>query len=280
MLRPFTIKSLWDVLQIDALNMVNTFSYLGAALKHLEICRAEMLADGDIKVAHMSAEQLGGLMKCSQVLGQLAEKLGMISSKASAQRFWDYAEGIAKKAGQMSSHEMGQITTLGSHMLVSFGDEIEARLLFVLPPQHASLYSAESPFGEPVDAAFPSATQEISDAAKCRALGQWTACVVHLMRALEPGINALARSVDVTPDQNWNTALNQIDAKLREVSKSRDGAEAEQWASETSAHFRSIKNAWRNHAAHGRARYNEEEAVAIFDNVGFLMRTLAGRLAE
>lgn len=152
--------------------------------------------------------------------------------------------------------------------------------MFVLPSKHAGFYAAKPHFGEAVDDAFPSAAQEIGDAAKCRALGQWTACVLHLMRALEPALNALAGYVAVQPDQNWNTALNQIDAKLRAITKANDGAEAEQWASEASAHFRTVKNAWRNHAAHGRARYNEDEAVAIFDNVRFLMTTLAGRLSE
>lgn len=268
------------MLVIDAQNLVNTFSYLGSSIKHLEICREEMLAARDAQVAHIAPHQLGGLVKCSQILGHLADQLGMVSAKASAERFSEFAKSIAQNAGQMRSHDLGQITTMGSHMLASFGDELDARLLFVLSPEEARKYSAKSPFGESVEEAFPSSTREVGDAAKCLALKQWTACVVHLMRALEPALTALARSVDVEPDQNWNKALNQIDANLREISRSRHGAEDEQWASETSAHFRTIKNAWRNHAAHGRARYNEAEAVAIFDNVGFLMRTLAKRISE
>lgn len=167
-------------------------------------------------------------------------------------------------------------------MLVSaFHDEMEARLLFVVEPGQAEYYSDEARlFGEAVEDSFPSASQEISDAGKCRALGRWTACVLHLMRALEPALNALAAHVDVAPDQNWNNALNQIDAKLKAITKATNGSADEQWASEASAHFRVIKNAWRNHAAHGRARYDKEQAVAIYDNVRSLMRTLAGKLAE
>ena len=164
---------------------------------------------------------------------------------------------------------------------INFLVQMQSRLVFSIDNAHSKFLTSDAPpFGELVDDAFPSAAQEIADAANCLALGMWTACVLHLMRALEPALTALAKSVDVEPEQNWNKALNQIDAKLREVSRSRDGAEAEQWASETSAHFRTIKNAWRNYAVHGRARYNEGEAVAIFNNVSFLMQTLAGRLAE
>lgn len=277
---PFNIVTLWNVLKIDAPNVLNTFSYLGSSIKHLEMGREEMIATGGGKVCHISANQLGDLMRCGSVIGTSAESLGMVAAEAAAGRFGEWLETVAKQTGRLSSHDMGQITALGSQMLAAFGDEMAARLMFVMSSKHAGFYGDGQHFGAAVDDSFPSASQEITDAAKCRALGQWTACVLHLMRALEPALNALTQHVGVEPEQNWNNALNQIDAKLRGISKAKDGLEAEQWAAEASAHFRSIKNAWRNHAAHGRARYNEDEAVAIFDNVRVLMQTLAARLIE
>lgn len=268
------------MLRIDAPNMLNAFSYLGSSIKHLEIRRETIIAGGDREVFHITVDQCADLMRIREVLGEAAAALDMVAAKAAAQRFGEKLDTVGKKAGRLTSADLGRIIALGSQMLAAFGDEMATRLMFVMPSKHAGFYAAGSHFGDAVDNAFPSASQEIVDAARCRALGQWTACVLHLMRALEPVLNALAGYVGVQPDQNWNTSLNQIDAKLRAFSKANDSAEAEQWASEASAHLRTVKNAWRNHAVHGRDRYNEDEAIAIFDNVRFLMTTLARQLSE
>ena len=103
---------------------------------------------------------------------------------------------------------------------------------------------------------------------------------MHLMRALEPALEALATSLGIEAGQNWNTALNQIDAELRKIGRSSHGPSEEQWASEAVLQLRAIKNAWRNHAMHGAGRYGEEDAVRIFDSVKYLMQTLAARLSE
>ena len=103
---------------------------------------------------------------------------------------------------------------------------------------------------------------------------------MHLMRATEEPLRALAEWAGVDVGQNWNNALNQIDSRLKERTKTAHGADEEQWASEASAHLRAIKNAWRNHAAHGLARYDEQDAVAIWSNVQSLMQTLAKKLSR
>jgi hypothetical protein len=83
-----------------------------------------------------------------------------------------------------------------------------------------SFYSPTTPlFGDAVADAFPAAEQEITDAGKCRAAGLWTASVMHLMRAIEEPLNSLAQWLGAETGQNWNTALNQIDAKLRALNK-------------------------------------------------------------
>lgn len=100
------------------------------------------------------------------------------------------------------------------------------------------------------------------------------------MRALEPALQALASSLGVVPDPNWNSALNQIWAKLREIRKSSEGAEQEQWGCEAVLQLRAVKNAWRNQAMHGRIRNGEDNAVRIVQSVRILMQALAERLAE
>lgn len=165
-------------------------------------------------------------------------------------------------------------------VLSTFEIELRARLVFVMPDRHAALYSNPAPFGEAVEDAFPSVAFDVSEAAKCCALGRWTACVMHVMRVLEAGVKCLAAHLGVPPAENWNSLLNQMESSLRQIGKNTGGPEAEQWAGEAGTHFRFIKTAWRNHAMHATAHYDEDRAVAIFDNARSFMQHLAEKLSE
>lgn len=153
-------------------------------------------------------------------------------------------------------------------------------MMFVMASKHAAFYADGAHFSEAVDEAFPSVIYDVAEAAKCRALGRWTACVMHVMRVLEIGLGALAKHLGVEEDGNWNTVLNEVESKAREIGKRTHGKEAEQWAAEAGTHLRFIKNAWRNHAMHPLEKYDEERAVAIFDNARSFMQHLATRLSE
>ncbi len=284
-MRPLTIVSLWDVIQLDVHHLIGSLSHLASAEKHLAVQRRILIERSSQNateyITSIEVARLVEISVCAHRLNAIAQSLDMPATKGSSARLMTEIEKAVPYGGNLTAAQLAPLISEMGRLVSSVHDELEARLLFVVEPGQAEYYSDAKPlFGEAVNDAFPSASQEISDAGKCRALGRWTACVIHLMRGLEPALNALAKHFDIEPDQNWNTALNQIDEKLKAIRKSTSGAEAEQWASEASAHLRVVKNAWRNHAAHGRARYDKEQAVAIYDNVRPLMQSLAGRLAE
>lgn len=162
--------------------------------------------------------------------------------------------------------------------------ELASRLCFVIPGDNARYYSDEPLFGEKVDASFPSASPEIAEAGKCLSLGRHTAAVFHLMRSLEIGLRALAKPFGLTLDQaNWNQIIELIEKEIRSISSATHGAnwkEDERFYSEAAAHFRILKNAWRNHAMHSQERYDEERALAVFNSTKNFMQHLAIRLQE
>ncbi|ATW02788.1 hypothetical protein CHN51_04025 [Sphingorhabdus sp. YGSMI21] len=161
------------------------------------------------------------------------------------------------------------------------GDELRAKTFLSLPSASAAIFGdPENKFGHVVLDAFPSIVPEVREAAKCQALERWTASVMHLMRALEVGLQAMARHYEVEPEQNWNAVLEQVQSKLKAISKKTDGKAEEQWASEVGTHFRFLKNAFRNQAMHPLARYDEEAAIEIFDSTKSFFRHLATRLSE
>jgi hypothetical protein len=163
-----------------------------------------------------------------------------------------------------------------------FNDEIATLHCFFLSDDERSYHDPSKPlFGAEVDNAFPSSSPEIEEAGKCRATGRWTACVMHLMRALEPALLALQATVGVNvPKEQWNQIIDQIESKIEEIKKRTHGGADEQWYSEAATHFRFIKNAWRNYAQHLHERYDEERALEIYDSVRAFMRQLATRLSE
>lgn len=264
--------------KIDTDALLKPMSFLGTAvgewrlLQQLEGRMAPQPIDFDVRV---------GFMKSVDMLKETAVAWGMPTAGRVIEQGWDDALATISKRYPLSAHELRNLTTYADKVLSVFVAEAANISLMTLSTTHADFLDPKAPpFGQPVRDAFPSAAPDIADAGRCRALGLWTACVMHLMRALEPALSALAVSLNIEAGQNWDTALNQIDAELRSVRKSTQGAAAEQWASEAALQLRAIKNAWRNHAMHGVGRYGEEDAVRIYDSVKFLMQTLAARLSE
>ena len=158
-------------------------------------------------------------------------------------------------------------------------DELEGRLLLSVSPEKGSFYEPVEPlFGAQVQDSFASASNEIDEAGKCFALGRYTACVFHLMRVLEVGLNSLASVLDVKFEHtNWQNIIDAIEKKIAENSKNKgDGwREKEKFYSEAAAHFMYLKNAWRNHTMHVRESYDEERALTVFNNVKGFMQVLA-----
>jgi hypothetical protein len=74
-------------------------------------------------------------------------------------------------------------------------------------------------FGDKVNAAFPSASDEINEANRCLAVEADTACVFHMMRAVEYAMRGLARGVGITTPaiplefQEWNSIIEQIESR-------------------------------------------------------------------
>lgn len=264
--------------KIDTDELLKPMSYLGNAVGEWRLLQQ---LEGVIVPKAIAFDTGVGFMKCVETLKEVAVKFGMPASARLIEQGWDEAFALIALRRPLSGHELQRLTIYADKVLSIFVADASSVSLMSLSSTHAAFLDPPEPlFGRQVHEAFPSSVPDIQDAGRSRALGLWTACVMHLMRALEPALSALAGSLNVEVGQNWNTALNQIDAGLREVRKSTHGPTEEQWASEAVLQLRAIKNAWRNHAMHGVGRYGEEDAVRIYESVKFLMQSLAARLSE
>lgn len=163
-------------------------------------------------------------------------------------------------------------------------EQLESVVVLTVPTAKKKYYESHCVlFRQTVLEKFPSIVREADEAAKCFALGRETACVFHLMRILEIGLQALAVALGVPHDkQNWENIINNIEAKIRAIGPAAgiDWKIDEQFYSAAAVQFRYFKNAWRNHVMHIRDSHNEESAREIMEHVRAFMRHLSERLTE
>ena len=163
----------------------------------------------------------------------------------------------------------------------------EPIFLYIAPGRRAFYEQSEPPFGELVVKTFPEAERDIAAAGRCYAIEQWTACVSHLMRALEAPLQLFAKRVGVsfpapTDLENWKTIVDNMAARIEAEVKRLEGTtksharNAElQFLGDVALDFRHFKNAWRNNVAHGRDWYDEREALRVYDAVKHFMQKMA-----
>lgn len=160
-----------------------------------------------------------------------------------------------------------------------FRDELEGRVFFALTPGAQTYWDPATPlFAQDVHDAFPSSRFEVSEAGKCFALGRYTACVMHLMRALETPLTLQAKDLGFTPKRDsWGPILQEIEDAIGGLTTADPKKE---FHSAAATQFTFIKNAWRDAAMHQRGKYEEDDAAPIMAATKGLMRHLAKQLKE
>jgi hypothetical protein len=104
---------------------------------------------------------------------------------------------------------------------------------------------------------------------------------------LEIGLTVLGKVFGVSlAHTNWGPAIDQIESKIRQMHVDPawkalpDCKEQQEFYSQAASHLGIAKDAWRNHTAHVRGKYDEQEASDILTGVRAFMQKLATRLAE
>ena len=268
--------SLWEMLRFHAKTFVEIFNHLIKLEYMLGLRRG---TNNTVEIPDSLLLYYGSQVK------NLREQLQELGLSVSAKKADDLYLGLTTQFPGVSSSTRYQMVEKDSEELRRrVEDELEGKALFYVS-DHVDLLSDAPLFGEQVDDAFPSARHDILEAGRCLALRRSTACVLHLMRALEPGLASLAAALGVDhANTNWQTIIDRIENEITSRNKGTHGEkwknEDEPFFAEAATHFRMIKNAWRNHAMHAKDKYTDEEAEKIYESVNSFMRHLSERLSE
>jgi hypothetical protein len=260
----FQIVSLLEMLHKYALG----FYHVGEQLGSLKMI--SQTSDRDLKIDDDVLEIINGnLDVAANWCGKLNLRMSVL--------------GVERAKGDIADNPTAdQVNRSVEELHNRINDEIWPILLMYLTPEQVEWYKKQDAFGEDVAKKFPSAGFDIEEASKCYALGRDTACVMHLMRALEIGMRGLAQHIEVSIENNptWTNVLDKIDDEIKKPYKKSIWNTAEsEWFSDAAKHIRTYVKA-RNRTQHPDKKYTPEEARRIFDAVCELMQHLATRIEE
>jgi hypothetical protein len=168
------------------------------------------------------------------------------------------------------------------HLQLRILDDLQGHYYYPVARELAFVYHNDKPFGDAVFDAFPSARLDIQNAGKCGVLGQSTAAVFHLMRAMEVGLKVMGRAAGIPYAPSWESYLNQFNAKFKVDHKSKPASwkRKEPLFRELCGDLLAIKYAWRNPTMHVVREYSFDEAVQVYKLVQAFMARLADQYRE
>jgi hypothetical protein len=217
--------------------------------------------------------------RINNLIEQLSEmKLGM--TVRSAERL--------REAGATAT--AGHLQDILSEIQGRLRDELENTLMFCIR-ENAEYFEPKEPlFGKEFEDKFAThGIFELDEAGKCLALGRDTAAVFHLMRIMEIGIRAVAKSLGI-PDpikpsnRNWHQILKSIkdenDARVARKAKSWKDQRDKEFFVSAYVSLDAVRVAWRNPTMHIENKYTPDEAGNVFLAVRGFMKKLASRMDE
>lgn len=273
---PYGLVTLLDMLRDNA----DAYLSIGRLFEHMMYgMEAALYKDMALAPSHFDdmMEQLGQLQaKCAEIgMNISADLVGQ-----AIEHFNQFAPSVTYTLVAIRAGELFR----------SFSAELRNHAFYRLLPDRSKFFVPTDPqeifrplFGRDVANKFPDAVPDINEAGRCLATERNTACVLHLMRVLEIGLQVLATKFLVSFDhKNWENIIAEIEKAIGQISKApskpANWKQEEEKYSDIAKEFRYLKNAWRNHAMHVRQRYGFEDALSVFAHVKEFMVHVAATI--
>lgn len=195
---------------------------------------------------------------------------------------------LEKFAGKYGGYDCARLASDSQELQWRVVDEAREHLFMRMPKDRVDYFNKPSLFGQEVTDKFPDATYDIAEAGSCYATDRYTACVMHLMRALEVSLKAVGIGVGLPnavelARNNWTAALKGIGDQIGSNDKAADPSwtpEKSTFFKDVRAHLFAVKVAWRDNAMHLEKKYDEKDAKRIYDAAKNFMEHLAEHLDQ
>lgn len=184
-------------------------------------------------------------------------------------------DGIGPDDTPLSADTIAQHLKMLENRIV---DDLDYEKFLHIDPNDADLYGLKAPFGPLVEKKFPAAIEDIEEAANCIAVGQSTASVFHVMRAMEVAVKRMGKKTGTAIlEKEWGKILSDIGAYVTALPKTtpREKKRRAEWSA-AHANLYHVKQAWRNETMHPKKTYTREQAREVFASTKFFLNHLAG----
>ena len=164
------------------------------------------------------------------------------------------------------------------HLRERILDELKTKLYFSVPSAYKLVFDQEHPFGPKVSNKFSKSVRDAKEAAKCLALSQPTACVFHLMRAMESAVKRLAKrlGIAVTPQTTWRQLTASMDSKIKLMPQSTtiEKKRKNDWE-DARINLHHLGSVLRNNTMHPSSVFTQSEAAHISNATRVAMEALS-----
>ncbi|MDR3500368.1 MAG: hypothetical protein P4L72_14210 [Parvibaculum sp.] len=269
-LQPGRLWSLWEMLERCASLFVD------ASLKLTEAKWLGLAYTFDVEGSGKQINPVGVRVVAS-VASQAVRRACILADLDSVLPEIDRLDFAIQPPQGITASDLPQLSQSLHHLTMRIKDELESLFFFRVDGRDVPLYQAQEPFGSEVAEKFPKAVEDIQEAAKCLALQQSTACVFHLMRAMEVVVKRLGKRLGVkNVEKEWGKILSDIDGAIRAMpdANEKDKRKKNRW-SEARANLYHVKQAWRNETMHPKQTYTREQAHEVFAAIGMNKATFA-----
>jgi hypothetical protein len=279
---PHGLWSLWDMLS----NWGYVYFHLGQGLGYAELDLQKYRKGNSAGAVPIPSAIEPNNPIITALYGHLCTVLGMVEHQdlGTLPRDIEALKGkidVARKRHSLfDPHELpiGEILKDVQKLQNDFRYLLEKRKFYSIAPMLLPKYANSHLFGPVVAKKFPQAQGDIEAAGNCLVLGEPTACVLHLNRAMEIATRRLAKKLNITPDakDSWGMVLGRMTDPIKQMkdNKPAEKRKKEKW-SECRANLYYVKMAWRDPGAHGTESYSDKEATKILGKVEDFMQQLA-----
>ena len=245
-----------------------------------EIQNAYALASKPHQCQHVDIE---GIKKTLEGLTIYLESVELKSAKRQAARVNLAIDTILHPSMHSGSIE-DKYSFVAGHLrelITRIVDDLEDRAVCYFDDEETKFLSkGRDMLGEHVVSTFPKAKTDLEEATNCYGHARYTACVFHLMRAMEIALHDIGNHWKATViDKNnktlvWGKILDSIDAEIKKMPV---GPEKDNRI-EIVALLRNVKDCWRNNTMHPKNSYSKYDARAVFEAVKNFLNRLAQEL--
>jgi hypothetical protein len=288
------LVSLWGMIKSNSLYAISFH------IRLLHDCRNSLrMHTVSTASAEAVSQDISLLLTGLKYLANICEKSGLsdtadrINNASTQINFYQELKNIDGNTDQLLNNVIIQIDMICE----VFVREAKKHQFIHIPQNKSAVLLAVKEKWSPIWERFPSVEEPSRAATEAYSVGLNEASIYHMMMVLEVGLKALARRLVVKYDrQVWDTIIEKIEEGLRGAIQSRGrtpkGSKPLTPAaaarlrgditlfSEAAKEFVWFKEAWRNHVAHGRAKYDENDALKIMMHVHNFMGRLSARLKE